>query len=115
VHNGAAGVRLKTNGGLYKLENGIETFLNWYITPNSAQSSLDEVRITSVTGDTLSYQSQSNDLWIAIDQTISYYNSDSNPAAGGAKSTTFTLELRYNGGSVLDSAVYTVSADYETV
>lgn len=113
--NQLCGIRLKTNGGLYKVENGSETFLNWYITPNSAQSSLDEVRITSRTGDALSGQPAADGTWIAISTTRTYYNQDTDPSATGSKSTTFTLELRYNGGSVKDSASYTLNADYETV
>ena len=103
-------VREKKNSGSYDL---ISETTDW-LRPSSSAPGLYEVRFTSISGDTGDFSATtsvntwhdfSSGSWTGTvtDSTIFF----------GGKSVTFTIEIRLDGGSVLDSAAYTLTADRE--
>ena len=121
--NGAladAGIRFNSDGTVDKVENGtytqVDSSTDWII-PNGAASSLYDVRITNVVdigGSPEGFNHASaaaEDVWINLGANREW--AVENVGTGGSSSVgyTFDVEIRYNGGSVLDSASYTVLSE----
>lgn len=86
-----------------------------WIIPNFANDDLYEVRVTNVVveaggGVAFSFASAAEDTWIALSADRSW-EVDA-PSLGGVKRVSFDLEIRYNGGAVLASARYTLTASF---
>lgn len=101
---------IKLDGTTDKTENTTTTQINsgadWCI-PNSASESEDyEVRYTSRTGDAPG-GNLTEDTWADIDADKTVTLSGS-LASEVSEACTFTVEIRINGGAVIDSASYTL-------
>jgi hypothetical protein len=114
-----AGIRVGTDGFITERRGGsyfsIDTGTDWII-PHTSASSLYECRITSVSftvGSGWLVQAAADDIWIDLSANREWSVQDTNSGAAGRKVVSFTLEIRLNGGAVLDSASYTLEADYE--
>ena len=106
-----AHLKVATDGNVYEGEGTsatpsyvqIDTGTDW-IRPTAANDGLYEVRATiisgSVTGTTGS--------WLTLDTDRVWYVNET--VDGSATTASFTIEIRYNGGAVLDSATYTLQA-----
>lgn len=107
-----AGIRVNADGTIDKNQNGIysqiDAATDWII-PNGSASSLYEVRVTSVTG-SFSNAAAAPNTWINLGS-----NREWNVIQVGEGSSTasFTLEIRYDGGAVLDSGTYFLTATIE--
>jgi hypothetical protein len=119
VSTTTAGIRVGTDGFITERRGGsytsIDTSTDWII-PRSAASSDYECRITSVSftvGSGWLVQAAANDTWVDLSAHREWSVQDSNSGPAGRKVVSFTLEIRLNGGSVLDSGSYTLEADYE--
>lgn len=101
---------VRKNGGAYVQTNTADS----WIRPTTSAPGLYKIRYTSATGDTTYLSSTAaEDIWYDLssgDYILSIF--DSTPFFGG-KSATFTIEVRLDDGSVLDSGSYTISADRE--
>ena len=110
-----AAVIIRTDGTVDKIENTtttqIDSGTDWII-PNGDASSSYEVRYTNRTGDALDGStSLAEDTWGAISSDRYFEQRWSIGAGVGGKSSVFDLEIRFNGGSVLDSAQYQLNAE----
>ena len=103
-------VFVKKNSGSYTQR---ASTTDWVVPATNAPG-LYEIRFTNASGDTTYLSStQAVDVWedfSATDYILSIF--DSSPNFGG-KSATFTIEIRLDGGAVLGSGEYTISADRE--
>ena len=108
-----AAIVVRADGTIDKIETGvgttqIDSATDWII-PNSAASSAYEVMIHEDSG-TLNRSGQDAiDTWVALDQDREWGVLYSSPTPG-SKTCTATLSIRKNGGPVIDTAVYTVTA-----
>ena len=106
-----AGVRWNADGTVDKKEaltfTQIDSGTDWVI-PNGAASSDFEVRYTALTGDAFTTAAAAEDTWIDLGSARLWeIRSD----AGDNLSNSSTFEIRKNGGAVLDSATYTITAN----
>ena len=99
--------RETTNGGSVQ----ISVATDWII-PNSAASSLYEVRYTNKTGNILQFAAfAEEDEWVAINASkeISQF-----AFRGGIfRTSSFDLEIRLNGGPVLATGFFTLNATFQ--
>lgn len=110
-----ARLKVDDDGNVYRsLDTGtpswvqIGTVDDW-VRPTTSSPGLYEVRWTGATG-TVSSSTVAEDTWHSLSTSdFTIYNSFIGPI--GTKSTTFTIEIRLDGGSVLDSASYTLTAE----
>lgn len=109
---------MRRDGRVAKARFTAQTILSpdtdWII-PNFANDDLYEVRVTNVVveaggGVAFSFASAAEDTWIALSADRSW-EVDA-PSLGGVKRVSFDLEIRYNGGAVLASARYTLTASF---
>ncbi len=119
INDVAAGARLyraalvfRTDGTVDKIENTtttqIDSSTDWII-PNGDADSTYDVRYTSNVGDALhSSTSLSEDTWGAM-STDRFFEQRTNDIE--QKTSTFTIEVRKDGGSVIDSASYTLNVE----
>lgn len=104
-------ITFKADGTVTKTENIIETqvdSLTDWIIPNSSANSGYEIRYTLFSGNGV-ISSLSEDVWSALDQnhSITLTRVGSNV---GTSTCTFTIEIRFSGGPVLDSAIYSLTS-----
>lgn len=118
MNDARAELELRTNGNMYReVNNGgatqIDSGSDW-IRPVSASPSLYETRYTNRTGDLLhAGTSSGEDGWRDVSVgTYFWVQQDSTPTAGGEDST-FDIQVRFDGGSVLASTSYRLIADRE--
>lgn len=78
-----------------------------WLSPKSAAPSLYEVRATVVSG---SVSSGTTGSWLALTSTRTWTRLDSDNN-GSAQECVLTIEVRYNGGAVLDSSTVTLTAN----
>lgn len=107
----AAFVDVLTDGTIQKTEGVTETQIDGstdWIIPNSAANSMYEVRFTNLVGDALTTPPAAEDVWVFITEKRSYGVFET---TDNTKVATFDLEIRLNGGPVLSSASYQVTAD----
>lgn len=107
-----AGVRINSDGTMSKREGSsysqIDSGTDWVI-PNGASSDPDwEVMCEQNSGDTLGGGSAALDTWITL-ATMQWYVQESSDKS--SKSANLTLSLRWNGGDVLATGVYTLFAE----
>ena len=106
----SVGVRVGSDGKLYKLINGtptqIDTGTDWIIPNNRATSDFDV--FCSVSGDALDTGggSEAGSVWLALSTNRDFYVTGDPSSA----SLDITLLIRYNGGSSLDSGQFTGTA-----
>lgn len=85
-----------------------------WIIPNWANDDLYEVRVTNVVQENgtglFSTQAAAEDVWIFISSDATW--AVTAPAGGGNNRVRFTVEIRYNGGAVLASAGFKLSASF---
>jgi len=103
-----------TDGTCDKIENltttQIDSSTDWII-PNGDASSLHEVRYTNRTGSPLDVTtSLAEDTWGFISSNRFFEQRLDGISIEGFSSS-FTVEIRYNGGSVLDSATYALNVE----
>jgi len=114
--NDPVGFRFNTDGTIDKRENGsysqVSAATDWII-PNVAAATDYEVRATSVTGDAWATSPVADDTWIDLSAAREWNVQDTNPLAGGTKSTSWTFEIRKGAGATLSSGSYSATADYE--
>lgn len=105
-----AGVIFRANGKVAKTVNGTESQIDastdWII-PNDEATSLYEVRYTGGT-ETWTVKAANQDTWTDL-STDREWRVENN--VGDITANIVTFEIRFNGGSVLDSATYTCRAD----
>jgi hypothetical protein len=88
----------------FQINNGTD-----WVRPTGSAPGLYEVRWTNATG-TVTSSTVAEDTWHDLSTSdFIIYNSFTGPI--GTKSTTFDIEIRLDGGSVLDSASYTITAE----
>jgi hypothetical protein len=114
-----AGVRVNTDGTIDKLVGAVYTQIDastdWII-PNIEASSTYEVRITNVSwtqGSSFDTEASPAEVWISMAANREWSIVDATSTGLGAKSLTFDIEIRYDGGAVLDAGSFSMSADYE--
>jgi hypothetical protein len=84
-----------------------------WIIPNSAASSSYRIRHTSATGDTGNFTpAGSINVWLSFSSQHLYSVVDNSPTAGG-NSVTYNIQIDDGGGTALDSANQTLTADRE--
>lgn len=108
-----AALVVRADGTIDKIVNvtttQIDSSTDWII-PNGDASSLYDVRYTGLTGDPLDASSSLNeDEWGALSSDM-FFEQRALVGTGDAFSSTFTIQVRFNGGAVLDSASYTIGA-----
>lgn len=85
--------------------NGVD--VGDWLSPKSAAPSLYEVRATVVSG---SVSTGTTGSWLALTSTRSWTRVDTDNN-GSSQVCVLTIEIRYNGGSVLDSSTVTLTAN----
>jgi len=111
-----ARIRVDNNGNMYKSQDigtaswvQIDTVNDW-VRPTTESPGLYEVRFTAASN-TPTSSTAAEDTWHSLSSgDFTIYNSR---LAVGIKTTNFTIEIRLDGGSVLDSASYTCFAEVE--
>lgn len=111
----AARLWINADGTLDKEESGVRTQIDsgtdWII-PNAAASSLYEVRFTNLAG---SIQAGSTDLtedvWQSINADFRISTFRSGASGNGQTVATFDLQIRFNGGPVLATGFFTLTAE----
>lgn len=111
-----ARLKVDDDGNMYKsTDTGsaswsqIDSSTDW-IVPEASSPGLYEVRFTGASN-TPTSSTAAEDTWHSLSSgDFIIYNSETTNGTA-TKSTTFTIEIRYNGGSVLDSASYTLTAE----
>ena len=106
-----AGIRFNADGTVDEYVGGsfsqIASATDW-IRPTDEASSLYEVAYWGASGEPFSVQASSEGSWINLGSDRLYYmRADSGE---GANSITCTFGIRYDGGSVIDSATFTITA-----
>lgn len=101
----------RSDGTVDKIEGAtttqIDSGTDWII-PNGDASSDYDVRATSIssgTSDTFAAEGAAEDVWIDLGSDREWRFTESSPF--GAHDISCTFEIRFDGGSVLDSASYT--------
>lgn len=113
----SAGIRVNIDGTIDSFRSGayaqIDASTDWII-PNVGASSSYDVRVTSVVFVTGSWGTTpgTDGNWFDLGSNRLWEVSDNDSSSNGTVDVTFTLEIRFNGGSVLDSASYRLVADY---
>ncbi len=114
-----AGVRFNSNGTVQKREGAsyvqIDASTDWII-PNGDANSTYDVRITNVvwtSGSAFFVEAAAEDVWINLGSNREWSVQDNTGTAAGSKDVSFTVEIRKDGGAVLDSATYSLSAEWE--
>lgn len=107
-----AQLKIDDDGKVYKQSNGggwtqIDAVADW-VRPISAAPGLYEVRFTNLTGAALDSATALEDVWHSLSS--SDFVMTQSRGASGTDGSTFDVEIRENGGSVLASASYTLSA-----
>ena len=110
-----AALRVDNNGNIYKIEDTtvtqIDTVDDW-IRPTSDASSSYDVKYDFVSGDALDPSTSLADgVWGALGADKFFEQRWALGAGVGSKSTVITISIRFLGGSVLDSANYTLTAE----
>jgi len=113
-----ARLKVDDDGIMYESEdNGaaswspIDTPSNWIDIKASAPG-LYEVRYTALAGDALDFNTAAEDAWHSLsDGDFILYQS---VVGIGDQSSTFTLQIRLDGGPVLASASYTLNAEVDS-
>lgn len=111
-----ARIKVDNNGNVYESSDTgtagwsiVDSGTDW-VRPTSSAPGLYEVRFTSASN-TPTSSTAAEDTWHSLSSgDFIVYNS---VTGIGVKSTNFTIEIRYNGGAVLDSASYTITAEVE--
>jgi hypothetical protein len=112
-----ARIRIDNDGNVYESADSgspsysqVDTATDW-LRPAGNAPGLYEVRFTSATN-TPTFATATEDTWHSLSSgDFTIYNSETGI---GTKATTFTIEIRHNGGSVLASASYTLTAFVES-
>lgn len=111
-----ARIKVDNDGNVYEsVDTGtaswtqVDTGTDW-VRPTTSAPGLYEVRFTA-SNNTPTSSTVAEDVWHSLSSgDFIVYNSITGT---GQKSSTFTIEIRYDGGSVLDSASYTITAEVE--
>lgn len=104
-----AGIRLDSDGRIFTSTSGTYSALRDYVSPqNSSAAALYEAQITSVSGTTPTGPSAGS--WVALTSDRTWFIQRTSDTAG-TTSSSFTLEIRPTGGSVLDSVSVNLSAE----
>ncbi|MFW6027791.1 MAG: hypothetical protein ACOC91_03190, partial [bacterium] len=106
----AAILRIDDNGYMYSKKNNdpyvqIDSETDW-IRPTSEAPGLYEVRYTDHSGDPINGTENS---WYSLTSGAEFWINRTSP---GKNSATFRLEIRRDGGPVLASGFYSLSAEY---
>lgn len=116
-----AGVRFNSDGTVDKLVHGtwyqIDASTDW-IDPNGDADSTYDVRITNVSwtaGSSFNVSAAAEDIWINLGSNREWSVIDTNSGPAGIQNVSFTVEIRKDDGPVLDSATYTLVANYDTI
>jgi hypothetical protein len=111
-----ARIKVDNDGNMYKSQDGGSTSwsqidsTNDWVRPTTSAPGDYEVRFTSASN-TPTSSTAAEDTWHDLDTgDFIIYNSRTSV---GTKNTNFTIEIRENGGSVLDSASYTCHAQVQ--
>jgi len=113
-----ARLKVDDDGIMYESEDAgaaswspIDTPTDWIDEKTSAPG-LYEVRFTSLTGDAIDFSTEVEDVWwpLASGDFIIYQS----VVGIGDQSSTFTLQIRLDGGAVLASASYTLHAEVDS-
>ncbi len=119
-YNSNSGIRVNTDGTIdsAKRTDGaantyaqINASTDWII-PNGAANSDYEVRITGLTLDgnhTWASQAAAENTWVDLSVNREWII---NGTVAGLDATTFTLEIRYNGGATLDTAAISLETEH---
>lgn len=111
--------KVDQNGNLYEYTGSsptpsyqiVDSATDW-VRPTSSAPGLYEVRVTGRTGDTFSSQTAADDTWHSLSSGDFVLHNERTII--GNRSTSYTLEIRYNGGSVLASGSYTLLAEVDS-
>ena len=114
-----AGIRFNSDGTVDKREGSsytqVDTSTDW-IDPNGAADSTYDVRITSVVwtnGSSFFVEAASEDVWIDLGSDREWSVQDTQSSGLGRKTVSFTVEIRKDEGAVIDSATYSLDANYQ--
>lgn len=116
--NAVATFKVDNDGKMYSRDNGgsygqIATATDW-VRPATEAPGLYEVRYSNATGDTADISATAaEDQWQALSTGDFVINVTDTTPLPALKSASFTLEIRLDGGPLLDSASYTLTADRE--
>lgn len=110
-------LKVDNDGNIYQRNNTaaynqIATSTDW-IRPTTSAPGLYEVRFTNKSGDTI-FTTKAEDVWHDISTGDFTWIIQDTTFDDGANTATFTVEIRLDGGAVLDSAAYTISANLLT-
>lgn len=119
VNAEARGVLIvQTDGTMDKILNTtqsqIDSGTDWII-PNAFASSAYEVRYVNLTGDPLDAATSLNeDEWGSLDNNM-FFEQKAGVGTNDDLLSTITIQIRFNGGAVLDSATYNIGAQNITI
>lgn len=99
-----AAYRLGSNGKVYQVINGTQTFIEDWCVPNTSAGNY-EARVTVTSG---SLTSGTTGTWLALTSTRDWALQET--SSGNTSLCTFTVEIRPTGGSALDSATINLEA-----
>jgi len=119
--NSFAGIRVNDDGTIDKRTSlggyqQISASTDWII-PNVLADDTYDVRIVNVVwnaGSSFWIQAAGENVWTHLGFPREWSVIDTDPTATGNQDVEFTLQIRRNGGSVIDSASFQLTADYET-
>ena len=112
-----AGLKIDNNGNVYEYEgtsatpswSQIDSSADW-VRPATSVPGLYEVRYTAVSGPSLWSETAAVNVWHDLSGG-DYILMQRETTADSANNSLVTIEIRYNGGSVLDSANYRLWAE----
>lgn len=110
-------LKFDNDGNIYFRNNDqgafiqMETSAGW-LRPTSSAPGLYECRFINKSGDGITTSATEN-TWSDLTADYEFYILDTS-FDDGAQTATFTVEIRLDGGSVLESGVYTISANLLT-
>lgn len=91
----------------------IDVATDWII-PNDAADSTYEVRYTSLVGDAFTFFAAAEDVWVDLGSDRQWGYRDTNSNFFVLKTGTATFEIRKDGGAVIASATYSITANMTT-
>ena len=110
-------LKVDNDGNMYKQINfggytQIDSSTDW-VRPTTSSPGLYEVRYTGLTGSAIFTGTTAEDTWHSMSSGDWILRQRQLGGGFDSTSSTFTVEIRLNGGAVLDSASYTLTCNTE--
>ena len=106
------GFRIDNDGNVYRKQGYLASYIqvnstNDWVRPTTSAPGLYEVRYTSLTGHAMQSQTATEDTWHDL-STSDFTLTLRTIGLEDERSNSFIIEIRLDGGAVLDSAIFTM-------